>query len=265
MLSPAKKLLLIFAITLTNAITQCVFADNTQAEKTYSPKERQNEEARIRAKIEERLDWKNRTPEKLDEVADSDRLLRADLNESTLLRQATGERFGVFESFDDKTNTKVFEVLLHKKNKLTDRFFLFGSECKSASIAAKKVTATHALYLADCYSEKNPTYYSLYLFDYASRNFYLLGVLDYYPDNIQSSTIKLEDGVYKLRWNIHLRGANKNTLLIRNFKILKNNRGMWQVKELPPIDNNSREIFPLEKLPLKPEYNLPSFVADWGK
>ena len=90
---------------------------------------------------------------------------------------------------------------------------------------------------------------------------YQLAVLDYDPIENKAPDVKLENGVYKMRWNVRLRGAKKNVLVVRNFKILKDAKGDWTVKELPPIDDEAAAISPLKKLPIKPEYDLPAFVA----
>lgn len=243
-------------------------AESAPIAKLYSARDRQIEEERIRKDIEEKLDWRNRTKETLDDYDDAHRMLYGTLNESILLRQVSGERFGVFESIQDN-GEKSFEIRLHKKNKLTDRFFLFGDGCEGVSIHAEKVTPEFIVYETGC-SVKNRNNsieekFDQYLFDYSSRNFYLLAFLDYDSIENKPPRIKLENGVYKMRWSVKLRGKKKNVLVVRNFKVLKDEKGEWIVKELPPIDEEAAGISPLRKLPLKREYDLPSFVADWGK
>jgi len=254
------KNLLTFFLTL-----YLLFPSNVFAEKVYTPKERQVEEARLRKDIEEKLDWHNRPPETLDDVPDANRMLYGRVNESILLRQSTGERFWIFESFDDRDNTKAYEIRLHKKNKLTDRFFLYGDGCESVGIEAEKVTPNFSIYTTSCSSKKYGINYTPFLFDAMSRNFYQLAQLDY--DRMENKTPKvtLENGVYKMRWNVKLRGDKKTVLVVRNFKILKDEKGEWIVKEFPPIDEESADISPLRKLPLKRGCDLPSFVAEWGK
>jgi len=253
----------LFAATLALAITT-----NCLSQHIYSPEERKAEEVRISKDIENKLDWHNRTKETLDDYDDAHRMLYGTLNESILLRQASGERFGVFESIRDN-GRKSIEIRLHKKNKLTDRFFLFGDGCEGASIHAEKVAPEFIVYETGCYSKgRNNSIeekFEQYLFDYSSRNFYLLAFLDYDSIENKPPSIKLENGIYKMRWSIKLRGQKKNLLVVRNFKILKDEKGEWIVKELPPIDEEASGISPLRKLPLKREYDLPSFVAGWGK
>lgn len=118
MLRLNPKNLFIFAVPiLLLAITSA-----TLAQPSISSQERQVEEVRIQKDIETKLDWRNRTKETLDDYDDTHRLLYSSLNESILLRQASGERFGVFESLRDN-GRKSIEIRLHKKNKLSDRFF----------------------------------------------------------------------------------------------------------------------------------------------
>lgn len=238
-----------------------------QGTRTYTVHERKVEEERIRHKIEERLDWKSRAPEKLDDVPDADRLLIGGLDESILLRQATGERFGLFEGFDDMAGTKIIEIRFHKKNKLTDRFPVYSADLcdQGVDISADKVASEFVTYTTTCLSKKYGPESSPYLFDYASRNLYQLAVLDYDPISNKAPDIKLVNGIYKLHWSVRLRGASKNVLVIRNFKIRKTANGNWEVKELPPIDDEAANILPLRKLPLRQEYDLPPYVADWGK
>lgn len=261
MLRLNPKNLFIFAVPiLLLAITSA-----TLAQPSISSQERQVEEVRIQKDIETKLDWRNRTKETLDDYDDAHRLLYSSLNESILLRQASGERFGVFESLRDN-GRKSIEIRLHKKNKLSDRFFLYGDSCQGASLFAEKVTTEFVVYEAGCYSKRKDNSiderFEQYLFDYASRNFYLLAFVDYDSKENKAPTIKLESGVYKLHWNVRLRGQNKNMSLIRNFKILKNANGEWTVKELPPIDEEGAGISALKKLHLRSEYDLPAFIAN---
>lgn len=253
----------LFAATLALAT-----ATNCLSQHIYSPEERKAEEIRISKDIENNLDWHNRTKETLDDYDDAHRMLYGRLNESILLRQASGERFGVFESIQDD-GRKSIEIRLHKKNKLTDRFFLFGDSCEGASIHAEKVTSEFIVYETGCSSKSRNNSieekFEQYLFDYSSRNFYLLAFLDYDSMENKPPSIKLENGIYKMRWSVKLRGQKKNVLVVRNFKILKDEKGNWSVKELPPIDDEAAGIAPLQKLTIRPKYNLPSFVADWGK
>ncbi|WP_040040750.1 hypothetical protein [Noviherbaspirillum autotrophicum] len=267
MASLIDKLHLVFVISLFPFFAGHALSEVVHENKMYSPQERQAEEARIRQKIEERLDWKNRSPEKLDDLPDADRMLIGGLNESILLRQENGERFGLFESFRDADNIKIIEVRLHKKNKLTDRFPVYPSGLcdKGVDISADKVMPSYVVYSITCTSKKYGMESSPYLFDYMSRNMYQLAVLDYDPIENKAPDIKLENGIYKMSWNVRLRGAKKNTLVVRNFKILKDAKGDWAVKELPPIDDEAAAVPPLKKLPIKSEYDLPAFVANWGK
>lgn len=262
MLHPFSRYLATLTATLTLS-----YATNALPQNVYSAKQRQAEEIRISKDIEDKLDWRNRTKETLDDYDDEHRLLYGTLNESILLRQASGERFGVFESIRDNGRKSV-EIRLHKKNKLTDRFFLYGDSCQGASIFAEAVTEKFVVYETGCYSKSRNNSieekFEQYLFDYSSHNFYLLAFLDYDAKENKAPSIKLENGTYKMRWNVRLRGEKKNILVVRNFKILKDAKGEWVVKELPPIDDEAAGISPLQKLPLKPEYDLPSFVADWG-
>lgn len=261
MLHLFPKDLFIFAVSMLLLAITC----ETSAQRVISSQERQAEEARIQKDIEGKRDWRNRTKETLDGYDDAHRLLYSSLNESILLRQASGERFGVFESLRDNGRKSV-EIRLHKKNKLSDRYFLYGDSCQGASLFAEKITAEFVVYEAGCYSQrKNNSIderFEQYLFDYASRNFYLLAFVDYDSKENKAPTIKLENGVYKMRWNVRLRGQQKNVSLVRNFKILKDTSGEWAVKELPPIDDEAAGISALKKLPIKSEYDLPAFMAD---
>jgi len=244
------------------------FAQSTSTAKLYSARDRQIEEERIRKDIEEKLDWHNRPRLQLDEVPDADRMLIGGLNESVLLHQATGERFGLFEAFDDTDKTKVIELRLHKKNKITERFQVYSAEyCdKGESVKAAKVTAKFVLYITNCISKKFGEENTPFLFDYMSRNLYMLEPPQSYDANENNGPeIKLENGIYKMRWNVKLKGEKKSTSYARNFKISKDEKGKFLVRELPPENDQIAKIQTLEKLPTKPEYDLPAFVADWGK
>jgi hypothetical protein len=249
------------AVSLLTAATSCF------SQHVYAGKEKLIEESRIAKDIESKLDWRNRTKETQDDYDDEHRLLYGTLNESILLRQSTRERFGVFESIREN-GKKSIEIRLHTKNKLTDRFFLFGDACERASIFAEKVTSKFVLYQIGCYAmTKQNTVnekYDQYLFDYSSRNFYRLTFLDYDPQENNAPKISLEKGVYKMTWTVKLRGIGKNTSVVRNFKIIKDSTGEWTAKELPPVDAESASVTTLRKLTLMPEYDLPAFVADWG-
>jgi hypothetical protein len=117
--------------------------------KIYSPQERVEEEKIISKKIEERLDWKNRSIGQLDDVDDADRMLIGGLDVSILLRRSTGERFGVYEAIRNNGRKSV-EIRMHLKNKLTDRFQLYGDSCQGASIHAEQVKEKFAVYETAC-------------------------------------------------------------------------------------------------------------------
>lgn len=255
-LRAAKRILLVVSLL--------VAASSAIAQKVYLPEERLNEEARIRKEIEENLDWKNRTKETLDEYNDQERTLYGALNESVLLSQSSGERFGVFESFRDN-GRKAIEIRLHKKDKLIDRFFLYGDGCKAASISASKVANDFIVFQMGCHTtgkaEQIEGRFDPYLFDRRSRNFYRLAVLDYDPKENKAPSVAYQNGIYKMHWNVRLRGAGKETLISRKFKIQIEN-GRWSVKELPPVDHEAISISPLQKLPVISDLDLPSFVAD---
>jgi hypothetical protein len=245
------------SLALPNALSQ-----GAPARKIFSPQERQAEEVRIRKDVEEKLDWHNRAKETLDEIGDAHRMLYGKLNESILLRQATGERFGIFESFDEKTNTKRFEIRLHKKNKLTDRFLSGSVFCDSPAISADKVAEKFVLYREICYRNNQPNH-TLYLYDYLSDSLYWL-----YTNEVNYSerpTVSYERGLYKVRWNVQIIGSGTKVAFVRNFKILKGASGTWEAKSMPPINNELDDVTIEPKLPLKPEFDLPAFVADWGK
>lgn len=249
------------------AISLFIAAQGSLAQRVYDSKEQHAEEIRIRKDIEDKLDWQNRSPEQLDDVPDADRMLLGGLNESILLRQATGERFGLFEAFNDADKTKIIEIRLHKKNKVTDRFPVYMPEIcdKGVSIKAEKVTSEFVLYTTTCVSKKYGTEHTPYLFDYVSRHVYMLEPPQHY-DAISNKApeIKLENGVYKMSWNVKLNTEKKKTMYVRNFKISKDAKGRSVIQELPPTDDQIAKIQVQEKLPLSPRYDLPSFVADWG-
>ncbi|WP_136419117.1 hypothetical protein [Noviherbaspirillum sp.] len=258
MLENSQKFFIAFVATFIFSATP-----NVHAEKIYSQKERQAEEARIQKDIEKNLDWRNRTPDTSDELPDADRWLYGRSNESILLRQSTGERFGIFESFDDKNNTKIFEIRMHKKSKLTGRFRPFQGNCEGESISAELVAAPFVLYQEMCAVADGSTEHSLYLYDYASRGLYWIysaTLSDY-----EKPKVTYKDGAYRLRWKFRLIGNKEQTVITRNFQISKVGNGNWAVKDLPPINEEIDGVTPVEKLPLKTEYDLPAFVADWGK
>ena len=236
------------------------------AEKIYDSREQRSEELRIRKDIEEKLDWRNRSPEQLDEVPDERRMLLGGLNESILLRRMTGERFGLFEAFNN--NRKFIELQLHKKNKITDRFPIYTQEIcdKGVSVKAEKVTSDFVLYTTSCVSKKYGTEHMPFLFDYGSRNLYILEPPQRY-DAIANKApeLKLENGIYKMRWKVKLEAEKKSTIYIRNFKISKDEIGRYVIQEFPPIDDQIAKIQTNDKFPIKPEYDLPDFVASWGK
>lgn len=238
---------------------------NSFSQHEYSGQEKRQEEERIAKDIESRLDWHNRTQETLDDFDDEHRLLYGTLNESILLRKKTGERFGVFEAIRDN-GRKSIEIRMHLKNKLADRFQLYGDSCQGASIHAEQVKEKFAVYETACSSlERNGSIrerFEQYLFDYASRNFYLLSFLDYDSTQNIPPTIKLEQGIYKMRWSVRLRGDKKNTLIVRNFKIFKDAKGEWTVKEFPPIDDEAAAIQAIKKLPVESKYDLPAYVGN---
>jgi len=257
-----KFLAACFFVLLSGGL-KCDSAKSAPNVKVYSARDRQIEEERIRKDIEEKLDWRNRTKETLDDYDDEHRLLYGTLNESILLRQSTGERFGIYESFDDAKNTKTYEIRFHRKNKITERFKSGVISCSDPAISADVVTKQFVLYREVCYRNNNPTH-SLYLYDYPSHELYWL-----YSDEVTYSkkpSLTLTNGVYKLRWNVNVIGAKTNKVVIRNFKITKRDTGKWEAISLPPVNDEMDDITPVEKIyPLKPQYDLPAFVADWGK
>lgn len=259
-LSTLSPLISLMAISLLSS------TESALAQKIYDLKERKAEEIRIRKDIENKLDWRNRPRLQLDETPDADRMLIGGVNESILLRQGTGERFGLFEAFNDADKTKVIELRLHKKNKITGRFQVYSAEyCdRGASVKAAEVTSKFVLYITNCISRKFGEENTPFLFDYMSRNLYMLEPPQSYDANENNGPeIKLENGIYKMRWSVKLKGEKQNTLYVRNFKISKDEKDKFTIHELSPVDAQIAKIQTLEKLPSKPEYDLPSFVADW--
>lgn len=252
-------------IKLTLIVAPLLFtASSVTAQKIYSSEERLHEEMRIKKEIEESLDWKNRTKETLDQYSDQERMLYGTLNESILLSKKSGERFGVFEAFRDN-GRKAVEIRLHKKDKLSDRFLIYGDACEGASIAASKATNDFVVFEMGCHtigkSNQIESRFDPYLFDRRSRNFYRLAVLDYDPNVNAAPSVLYENGIYKMHWKVWLRGMNKQTIVSRKFAI-RNVNGTWSVKELPPIDQEAISIAPLQRLAVKSEFDLPAFVAD---
>lgn len=239
-------------------------ASSAAAQKVYSSEERLIEETRIKKEIEENLDWENKTRETLDQYTDQERMLYGTLNESVLLSKETGERFGVFESFRDN-GRKAIEIRLHKKDKLVDRFVLYGDACKGASITVNKVASEFIVFETGCHTIGKTGQiegrFDPYLFDQRSRNFYRLAVLDYDPKEDKAPSVTFENGIYKMHWKVRLRGASNEILVSRKFKIWNEN-GAWSVKELPPIDHEAISISPLQRLAITSKFDLPSFVAD---
>ncbi|HJV74839.1 MAG TPA: hypothetical protein VJ654_11500 [Noviherbaspirillum sp.] len=257
-----KKFCFVLAATVLSAAASFASSQNPQPQKVYTEKERLAEEARIRKDIEEKLDWRNRTKETLDDYDDAHRMLYGTLNESILLHQATGERFGIFESINEKTHTKRLEIRLHEKNKLTDRFLSGAVYCDTPAISADKVTTKFVLYREVCYRNNVPSH-TLYLFDYASRNLYWV-----YTNEVTYSrkpTVEYQNGAYTIRWNVRVTGSTSDSRVVRHFKISKDTNGEWSVKDLPPINDETDGATPVEKLPVKSAYDLPAFVTAWGK
>lgn len=256
-----------FCKSLACLVAAClVLPSLALAEKVYSPQERRVEEARIRKDIEESLDWHNRSPEQLDGVSDKDRWLFGELNESILLRSATGERFGIFESFDDKKNVKTFEMRLHKKNRIADRFLIYSSTegcTKGVNISAEQVNSKFAVFAVTCASEEG-AYVSPMLFDYASRNLFDLS-FSYDRMTNKAPHFRLQNGTYKLHWNVLLRGQETSQRIDYVFRILKDATGKWIVKDLQPSNDEEEDIgiFAVKKLPATSVYDLPAFVAGW--
>lgn len=255
--------------TLASLLILCLLSAHSHvlADKKYTDKERQAEEARMRKKVEDNLDWHIRSPKQLDGVSDAERWLFGGLNQSILLRSATGERFGVFEAFDEKKNIKTFEIRFHTKNKITDRFLIYSSVegChKGIDISAEQVASQFVVYTVTCSGEEGALTSPL-LFDYASRNLYDLG-FNYDQTANKTPRFSWQNGVYKLRWKVRLWKNDVSQLIDYKFKIRKDGEGQWRVRDLPPNDQDEGSgIFAIEKLPARPEYDLPSYVADWGR
>jgi|GEM_PF-3631272 len=227
--------------------------------KVFSQQERAAEEDRIRKDIESKLDWKSRSKETLDDYDDEHRLLYGKLNESILLRSATGERFGIYEAFD-QANTKRFEIRLHKKNKVTDRFLSGSVYCDAMALSAEKVAAEYVLFREVCHRNNTPTH-TLYLFDRASRGLYWL-----YSNEVTYSkkpSVSLKNNAYRVKWEV--KSGDANLSVVRNFMLVKNKANEWEVRRLAPINIEADDIAAEEKLALDEKYDLPSFVANWGK
>ncbi|HYD62338.1 MAG TPA: hypothetical protein VEC35_18390 [Noviherbaspirillum sp.] len=256
--SAILKILLVF-ITFVSTIFPSIAEGKIR--KVYSAQERAAEEARIRKDIEAKLDWQNRTKETLDDYDDEHRLLYSKLNESILLRSSTGERFGIYESFD-QGGYKRFEIRLHKKNKITDRFLSGRVICDAIALSAEKVTTEYVLFREVCYRNDNPTH-TLYLFDYQSRNLYWL-----YSDEVTYSKkpiVTLKNGTYRVRWDVKAIGAETNHSIVRNFSLIRTKGNKWEAKRLPPVNDEADDIAAEEKMPVDEKYDLPAFVAAWGK
>ena len=231
------------------------------ARKVYSMQERETEEARIRKDIEAKLDWQNRTKETLDDYDDEHRLLYSKLNESILLRSSTSERFGIYESFDQR-GYKRFEIRFHKKNKVTDRFLSGRVFCDAIALSAEKVATEYVLFREVCYRNNNPTQ-TLYVFDYHSRNLYWL-----YSDEVtytKKPVATHKNGTYRVRWDVKTVGTEKNRTIVRNFFLVRTNGSNWEARRLPPINDEADDIAAEEKISVDEKYDLPAFVAAWGK
>ncbi len=229
------------------------------ARKAYSHQEREAEELRIRKDIEVKLDWRNRSKETLDDYDDEHRLLYSKLNESILLRNSTGERFGIFESFD-QANTKRYEIRLHKKNRVTDRFLSGSVYCDAVALSAEKVAAEYVLFREVCNRNNSPKH-TLYLFDYESRGLYWL-----YSNEITFSkkpSVTLKNGRYQVKWDV--KAVDVNRSVVRNFILVKNKANKWEVKSLAPTNSEADDIAAEEKIATDEKFDLPSFVANWGK
>lgn len=260
MYSVSKKILLIVTAIAVSLITFSSLAGGT-TRKVYSQQERKAEEDRIRKDIEAKLDWRNRSKATLDEYDDEHRLLYGKLNESILLRTPTGERFGIYESFD-QANTKRFEIRLHKKNKVTDRFFSGSVFCDAVALSADKVAPEFVLFREACYRDNVPTH-TLYLFDYASRGLYWL-----YSNEVtytKKPIVVHKNGAYHVKWNVKVVGDETNQSVTRNFMLVRSKANKWEVKPLAPINSEVDDITAEEKIPVDEKYDLPSFVATWGK
>ncbi|HEV2610917.1 MAG TPA: hypothetical protein VGU61_11665 [Noviherbaspirillum sp.] len=253
----------LFIVIATLAITLPIAAKNIPPEqKVFSNKERRAEEIRIQKKIEEGLDWRNRTKETLDEYDDEHRLLYGMLNESILLRTATGERFGIYESISEETNARRLEIRLHKKNKLTDRFLSSSVYCGSAALSADQVAPTFVLFREVCY-QNGRAGHTLYLFDYKSRNLYWL-----YSNEViyeKKPSVTFRNGMYRVRWQVKTTEGKISIPVVKNFSVEKAAGNTWKVKTYPPINDEAGDIEAEEKLGLDKKFDLPSFVANWGK
>lgn len=229
--------------------------------KVYTKQEREADEVRIREDVESKLDWRNRSKETLDDYDDERRLLYGKLNESILLRSATGERFGIYESFD-QANTKRFEIRLHKRDKVTDRFLSGSIFCDAIAISADKVAREYVLFREICYRNNIPTQ-TLYLFDGESRNFYWV-----YSNEVsytKKPAVAYKNGVYRIKWDVKALGTETERTVVRNFKLTKAQRNRWEVKPLAPINSEADNVAAEERVPNDDRYDLPSFVATWGK
>lgn len=251
------RVITVFSIVTTSPLP---FASTTTSPgKAHSQQEREAEKNRIRKDIEFKLEWKNRSKETLDDYDDEHRLLYGKLNESILLRSSTSERFGIYESFD-QANTKRFEIRLHKKNKVTDRFLSGSVYCDTVALSAEKVAAEYVLFREICHRNNIPTH-TLYIFDYASRGLYWL-----YSNEVTYSknpSVSFKSGSYRVTWDV--KAGNANLSVARNFMVLKNKANKWEVKPLPPINAEGDDIAAEEKIATDEKYDLPSFVANWGK
>lgn len=246
------------------AFVPVVFISSAEAlttRKIYTKQEREAEEIRIREDIESKLDWRNRSKETLDDHDDEHRLLYGKLNESILLRGSTGERFGIYESFD-QANTKRFEIRLHKRNKVTDRYLSGSIVCDAIAISAEKVATEYVLFREICYRNNLPTH-TLYLFDGESRNLYWI-----YSNEVtytKKPTVVHRNGTYRVRWDVKVSGTETELSVVRNFKLIKVKSNGWDVKPLAPINSDTDSIAAEEKMPNNERYDLPSFVTTWGK
>jgi len=250
-------------ILFLSVLLAILWASSANAQKVYSAEERKIEESRITRDIAANLDWHNRPPETLDDISDEKRWLYARTNESILLRRATGERFGIFESFDDRTNKKIFEVRLHTKSNLTDRFRPFQNNCDGASLVAEKADPRYILFREICSAHGRPTGHTLYLFDHMSR--LLLWIYSAKVADQKKPTIALTNGNYEIRWDVTFTGSTSAQSIRRNFRLILTRDGKWKVLDMPPINEEIDRVVPNENLPLDTKYNLPAFVSDWGK
>lgn len=232
-----NKVAAIFATTLLLLFSTTGFCQKIKESKVYSDKEREAEESRIQREIENKLDWRNRTKESLDDYDDSHRLLYGTLNESILLRQTTCERFGIFESLETKTNKKRYEIRLHKKNKLIARFLSGSVYCESPALSADKVGKKFVLFREICFRNNRPNH-TLYLYHYPSQALFWL-----YTNEVnytKKPSVILQDGTYKVRWSGSIVGSNKPFNVIRNFKIHRTATGKWEAESLPPPSGRTR-------------------------